>query len=83
MDMLGNACSGGFSEVHPQVQSPGTVDLTQFAVRHPHQGEQFRGGFFVEFGATNGIDLSNSYLLQSKYYWTGILAEPARCWRDA
>jgi len=39
-----------------------------------------RGGYFVEFGATNGITLSNSYLLEKSYGWTGILAEPARCW---
>lgn len=39
-----------------------------------------RAGYFVEFGATNGISLSNSYLLETEFSWTGILAEPARVW---
>jgi len=39
-----------------------------------------REGFFVEFGATNGVDLSNSYLLETKFGWNGILAEPAKRW---
>jgi FkbM family methyltransferase len=39
-----------------------------------------RDGYFVEFGAANGVTLSNTYLLEQQYGWNGIVAEPARCW---
>ena len=42
-----------------------------------------RKGFFVDFGASNGIDLSNSYLLEKNYDWQGILAEPCRIWHES
>lgn len=39
-----------------------------------------RNGFFVEFGATNGVETSNSFLLENEFGWRGILAEPAKKW---
>jgi FkbM family methyltransferase len=48
--------------------------LAQLGIKKP--------GFFVEFGATNGLDLSNTYLLEKNFGWKGILCEPAKEWHE-
>jgi FkbM family methyltransferase len=44
--------------------------------------DRLTGGYFVEVGAANGVQFSNTHLLEKQYGWTGILVEPAKCWHD-
>ena len=37
---------------------------------------------FLEFGATNGAELSNSYMLETRRGWSGVLAEPDPQWHE-
>lgn len=39
-----------------------------------------RGGYFVEFGATDGKTLSNTWILEKHFGWQGILVEPGKVW---
>ena len=43
-----------------------------FALYH----KQDEPGFFVEFGSLDGVDTSNTYILEKYHGWHGILAEP-------
>lgn len=38
-------------------------------------------GSFVEFGACDGLAMNNTAMLEQRFGWTGILAEPDRFWQ--
>ena len=66
-------CAGRLKGSHSQL-------LQDLFVLH-RTGEK-RNGYFVEFGATDGVSLSNTYMLERDYGWSGIVAEPARGWHE-
>ena len=61
-----------------------TQDILRYAYRSESELQQDlvamlltkRPGFFVEFGACDGIFASNTYSLEKNLNWTGILCEP-------
>ena len=38
---------------------------------------------FLEFGATDGLELSNSFMLENTLNWSGVLSEPSPQWHEA
>lgn len=41
-----------------------------------------RDGYFVDFGATDGKTINNTYILEKEYGWNGIVSEPNKVWHD-
>lgn len=48
----------------------------QFALYIKEKAYPSNKGFFVEFGAADAINSSNTYVLEKTYNWDGILVEP-------
>jgi FkbM family methyltransferase len=40
-------------------------------------------GYFVDFGATDGVEMSNTKILEDFFDWNGLLVEPNPVWKDA
>ena len=60
-----------------QYKGYGLEGLDLRLLDHLHAKQVLTGGYFVELGANNGLFQSNTYLLQQRFGWTGLLIEPS------
>jgi hypothetical protein len=77
---------------HHQLKLKSLRTLLELSLKSPSQFGQdlfvislFRfqpGNWAIEFGASNGLDISNTWLLE-KYGWMCLLIEPGRSWKSA
>ena len=82
--------AGRASDLYPSANMSEIIDLI-LATPAQHAQDAFayifsgckREGFFVEFGACDGLAISNTLCLEQRFGWTGILAEPSRFWRES
>jgi FkbM family methyltransferase len=73
---------GDFLRFAARLSAESHAQLLQDAFVLYVAGSERKGAFF-EFGATDGISLSNTYMLESRYSWRGVLAEPSPQWHHA
>jgi FkbM family methyltransferase len=73
---------------------PNGTTMAEIADAVPHSTSQFfqdvfalihnqgkHGGYAVEFGACDGLTMSNTVMLEREFGWTCLLAEPSRHWQ--
>jgi len=94
-DMFAGLCTAARGASSPYVES--AVNFFSYVLRHHDKayGQRFqdlfalfvlsekRDGYFVEIGACDGLDLSNTLLLEKSYGWRGIVSEAAHVWHGA
>ena len=75
----------GLSEFYAQVLSAGHKSQSQLFqdIFVDFIFEKQEKGTFLEFGATDGFELSNSCMLEKERGWRGVLAEPDPQWHKA
>uniref|UniRef100_A0A915HFP7 Methyltransferase FkbM domain-containing protein n=1 Tax=Romanomermis culicivorax TaxID=13658 RepID=A0A915HFP7_ROMCU len=54
----------------------GTADLSEWSIYWDSRPNGRRNGFFIECGAFDGEEKSNSLMLEKSLNWTGLLIEP-------
>jgi FkbM family methyltransferase len=65
-----------FRRLRRDLLQDGSTGLNQLDLKLISEIKPSPGGYFIELGANDGIRQSNTYKLQQRYGWTGVLIEP-------